>query len=525
MLFRGFIPWLMLIISLAASAADVEQVFRYNTGGEAPTLDPQLIEDIIGYDIARNLFEGLLVQRADGTLAPGVAERWSSNPSQDHYTFYLRKNARWSNGETVTAHDFVYAWRRSVDPALASPQIAYMETMAVKHARDIRLGKKPLQSLGVKAIDDHTLEVELDRPLPYFPNMVVFSVAMPVPHKVIKKYGNEWTRPGKLVGNGAYVLSDHQLNERMELKRNTYYWNDNKTHIDSMIALVINDDAQAFNRYLAGELDIVNVPSGQFKRLKNQYPDQVFTTPRLCSYYFSINVDRPPFNDVRIRQALSYAVDRDIITEHVTGSGQIPAYTFTPDATANFTPPEVAYATLSQSERYRRAKDSLQAAGYNENNPLKLTLLYNTSEGHKKIAIAISQMWKQQLGVEVTLENQEWKTFLTTRDQGDFQIARAGWCGGYNEASSFLNLMRSDSEFNDSNYNNPSVDELLTQASQSRHPYPFYRQVELILAKEFPVIPIYHYTSAILIKPYLKGWPVENVQNLWYARDLQIETQ
>lgn len=534
MLIRRLLTWLLLFATLVSTAGaaeqgstrsdqDQEQVFRFNIGGEPPTLDPQFIEDIIGYDIARNLFEGLLVQRADGTLAPGVAERWNSNPEHDRFTFYLRKNARWSNGEAVTAHDFVYAWRRSVDPDLASPQIAYMETMAVKNAAAIRQGNQPPSSLGVKAIDDHTFEVELERSLPYFPNMVVFSVTMPVPQKLIKKYGNAWTKAGNLVGNGAYVLVEHQLNERMELVRNPYYWNDRQTHVDKLVARVINDDTQAFNRYLAGELDITNVPVGQLKRLLNEFPDETFITPRLCSYYLNINVERKPFDDDRVRRALAYAVDRDIITRHVTGSGQIPAFTFTPEATANFSVPDVSYAALSQAERYRQAKELLDSAGFGQNNPLKLTILYNTSEGHKKIAIAISQMWKQHLGVEVTLENQEWKTFLTTRDQGDFEIARAGWCGGYNEASAFLNLMRSDSEFNDSNYANPKVDLLLKQASLSKAPYAYYLEVERILAEEFPVIPIYHYTSAILVKPYLKGWPINNVQNLWYAKDLSLK--
>ncbi len=500
-----------------------EQVFTYNMGAEPPSIDPQLVEDVTGSAIARDLFEGLLTQKADGTLAPGVATRWEVSDDKLTYTFYLRDNARWSNGDPVTAQDFVYAWRRAVDPKLASPYSGYMRLMSIDNAAEIIEGKKPVEDLGVKAIDDLTFQVRLKNPLPYFPTMVVHTTTMPAHRPTIEKYGDQWTKPGNMVSNGAYVLTEHVLNERLVRERNPNYWNNDNTLIDKVVALVINDENQAFNRYQAGELDMAEVvPTGQYKRLKQKMPDEVYSVPRLCSYYYALNVEKKPLDDVRVRKALAYAVNRDIITRNILQAGQIPAYTFTPGATANFEVPEVPFAKMTQKERDEQARKLLAEAGFDRNNPLEVTILYNTSDGHKKIAIAISQMWKRVLGVKARLENQEWKTFLNTRDLGDFQIARAAWCGDYNEASTFLELMMSNSEYNDSNYKNPEVDRLMEESRTLEDPNPNYQRVEEIIAEDFPIIPIYHYTNTFLLKPFVKGWPFDNVENNWYSRNLYI---
>ncbi len=524
--------FLSLLISVPAQAAKKhpvtgeeladEQVFTYNMGAEPPSIDPQLVEDVTGSAIARDLFEGLLTQKADGTLAPGVATRWEVSDDKKTYTFHLRDNARWSNGDPVTAQDFVYAWRRAVDPKLASPYSGYMRLMSIENAADIIEGKKPVEELGVKALDNLTFQVRLSNPLPYFPTMVVHTTTMPTHRATIEKYGDKWTRPGNMVSNGAYTLKEHVLNERLVRVRNPMYWNDKNTIIDKVVALVINDENQAFNRYQAGELDMAGVPTGQYKRLKKKMPDEVYSVPRLCSYYYALNVEKKPLDDVRVRKALAYAVNRDIITRNILQAGQIPAYTFTPGSTANFEVPQVPYAKMTQKERDAKARELLEQAGYGRDNPLEVTILYNTSEGHKKIAIAISQMWKRTLGVKTTLENQEWKTFLNTRDVGDFQIARAAWCGDYNEASTFLELMMSNSEYNDSNYKNPEVDRLMEESKTMDNPNPNYTRVEEIIAEDFPIIPIYHYTNTFLLKPYLKGWPFGNVENNWYSRNLYV---
>lgn len=499
-----------------------DQTFTYRVLDEHSSVDPQVVEDVSGSEIVRDLFEGLYNQDRYGKLVPGVATSYDVSDDKKVYTFHLRDNAKWSDGKPVTAGDFVYAWRRLADPELASPYQWFIEIMGVKNGGAVMSGDMPTDQLGVKAVDDHTLEVTLEQPLPYFVLTTTHASTFPAPRWVIEEHGAEWTKPGNIVGNGAYVLTEHVPNERSVRERNPMYWDNEHTIIDKVTALVINDENVAVTRFKAGELDRTEIPTGQYPRFKKEMPEATVVFPRLCSYYYTLNVsDKGPdyLKDVRVRQALSYAIDRDIIVEKVTQGGQIPAYTFTPGATAGFEVPRVDYATWSQAERNAKARALMEEAGYGDG--LDVKLIYNTSEGHKKIAIAISQMWKQTLGVNTTLENQEWKTFLQTRGNKDYEVARAGWCGDYNEASTFLDLVQSNSGYNDAGYSNPEVDQLLAQAKTMDDPQPNYTKVEEILAHDMPIIPIYHYTGNYLMNPELKpSWPVENVEQNWYSKDL-----
>ncbi len=497
-----------------------DQTFTYRMLDEFTSVDPQVVEDVSGSDVVRDLFEGLFNQDAEGNLIPGVALSYEVNDTKDVYTFKLRPEAKWSNGDPVTANDFVYAWRRLVDPELGSPYSWFGELMSIENAGAILAGEKPKEELGVRAIDDYTLEVKLSASLPYFPLMTTHASTFPVPQKVVEQFGADWTKPENIVSNGAYVLTEHIPNERSVRERNPMYWDNEHTVIDKVVALVINDDNVALTRYFAGELDKTDIPSGQYPKLSKEYPGEAITAPRLCSYYYIYNLrDNGPeaLKDVRVRQALSLAVNRDIIVDKVLAGGQFPAYTFTPAATAGFQVPNVPAASMTQDERNAKAKDLLTQAGYGGG--LDVKLIYNTSEGHKKIAVAISQMWKQTLGVNVELSNQEWKTFLQTRGNGDFEIARAGWCGDYNEASTFLDLLNSKSGYNDSKYNNPKVDALLAEAKTADDPQPLYTEIEQIIAEDAPIIPIYHYAVNMMLKPTLKGWPIQNVEQNWYSKD------
>lgn len=498
-----------------------DQTFTYRVLDEHSSVDPQVVEDVSGSEIVRDLFEGLMNQDADGNLEPGVALHFEANDAKDVYTFTLRKDAKWSNGDPVTAHDFVYAWQRAVNPELASPYSWFMELMSIENASAILAGEKPVSELGVSAIDDHTFQVRLTAALPYFPQMTTHATTFPVHRATVEAHGNDWTKPENIVSNGAYVLTEHLPNERSVRERNPMYWNNDKTIIDKVVALVINDENVAFTRYQAGELDRTEIPSGQYPRLSQEMPDEATVFPRLCSYYYTINLTdstNPALKDARVRQALSLAVDRDIITKNVTAAGQFPAYTFTPETTAGFNVPDVPAASMTQAERDAKAKELLAEAGYGDG--FDVNLIYNTSEGHKKIAIAISQMWKQKLGVNVELANQEWKTFLETRGNQDYEIARAGWCGDYNEASTFLDLVDTNSSYNDAKYSNPDVDAMLASAKTMDDASDIYTKVEEIIARDVPLIPIYHYTGAYMIDTDLKNWPVNNVEQNWYSRNL-----
>jgi oligopeptide transport system substrate-binding protein len=519
------------ILASPAFAADVpegvtlaeDQSFTYRTLDEFSSFDPQVVEDVDGSEVVRDLFEGLYNQNAAGETVPGVA--LSHEVSEDNltYTFTLRDDAKWSDGTPVTAGDFVYAWKRAVDPELASPYAWYMELMSIENGAEIIAGDMEPDALGVSAPDDTTLVVQLSQPLPYFTKMVSHATTFPAPQWVIEEHGSEWTRPENIVTNGAYVLTEHVPKERSVRSRNEMYWDNENTVLDRVTTLTIGDDAQGLTRWRAGEVDMTDIPAGQYPALAEEFPDEAYALPRLCNYYFSFNMASGPeaFQDVRVRQALSMAIDREVIVDRVLQGGQFPAFTFTPGATAGFEVPEVEMATMTQAERDARAKELLAEAGYGpEGEPLSFTYLYNTSEAHQQVAIVASQMWKQKLGVEVELENQEWKVFLETRGAQNYDMARGAWCGDYKEASTFLDLVTTESGYNDAKFSNARVDELMAEAKSSPDPQPLYTEVEQILAAEMPVIPVYHYSTNMMLSDTIKGWPVDNVEQSWYSKDL-----
>ena len=506
---------------LTGEALAEDQTFTYRLLDQFPTLDPQLNEDTSGYHVIRDLFEGLLSQDAAGNLVPGVATHYEASDGNTTYTFTLREDARWSNGDPVTAHDFVYAWRRAVDPATASPYGWYLELTEMVNAKAILAGEVEPAELGVQALDDHTLEVKLNTPLPYFPAMTTYATLFPAHRATIEAHGSDWTAPGNMVSNGAYTLGEVALNEYHTRVKNPLYWDAGNVIIEKVTGLVINDVNQALTRYRAGELDHLEpVPPGQYPALKEELPDQATSVPRLCSYYYAINhtdTANPALKDVRVRRALGMAIDREVIVDQVLKGGQWPAYNFTHRKTAGFVMPDIAYGSSSQAERDAQAVRLMSDAGVED---LKLRLIYNTSESHKQIATVVTQMWKQKLGVETELANFEWKTYLGIRSNQEFDLARSGWCGDYNEASTFLDLLTTTHGANDGKYSNGRVDELMRASKTAQNPNEMYGEVERILAEDMAIIPIYHYANTFLLSADIKGWPYENVENNWYSKNL-----
>ena len=500
-----------------------DQTFTYQTIDEHTSVDPQLVEDEGGAAIVRDLFEGLYNQDADGNLVPGVALSHTTNAEKTVYTFTLRNNAKWTDGKTVTAGDFEYAWKRLADPETASENQWFMGVMNLKNAVEVMAGEMPVSELGVKALNDTMLEVTLAGSTSYFPFTTTRSYTFPTPQWAIEVHGTDWVRPENIISNGAYVLTKHVPNETLVRERNPMYWNNAETIMEKVVIKIVNDENVALTRYLADEFDQAGVPTGQFLKMKEQYPDEVHSNPALCTYYYSLNMGEngpEALKDKRVRQALSYAIDRDSIVENFLKAGQVPAYTFTPEATAGFTAPKVAVAKLTQAERDAIAAELISEAGYGKDYPLKIEILYNTSEGHKQIASAISQMWKQKLGVEANLQNQEWTSFLTSKSEGNYEVGRAGWCGDYNEASTFLNLVGSAYGYNETKFTNTEVDQLLADSKTSDNPQPNYTRIEEIISNEVPLISIYHYTRSLFLQPSVKGWPMENVEGNWYSRTL-----
>ena len=506
---------------VTGEALSDDQTFTYRLLDQFPTLDPQLNQDVSGFHVIRDLFEGLLSQDSEGRLVPGVATGYTASDGNTTYTFTLRENARWSNGDPVTAHDFVYGWRRAVDPATASPYAWYLELTEMVNAGEILAGEKKPHELGVRAVDDRTLEVKLNTPLPYFPAMTTYATLFPAHRATIEAHGAQWTAPGNMVSNGAYVLDEVVLNEYHTRVRNPMYWGADTVIIEKVTGLVINDSNQALTRYRAGELDHLEpLPPGQYPALKAELTDQATSVPRLCSYYYAINhteSGNPALHDVRVRRALGLAIDRDVIVARVLKGGQWPAYNFTHFKTAGFEMPDIAYAGLDQAERDAEAKRLMAEAGAGD---LVLRLIYNTSESHKQIATVVTQMWKQKLGVTTELANFEWKTYLGIRRGQEFDVARSGWCGDYNEASTFLDLLTTTHGSNDGKYSNERVDELMRASKTADDPSGIYAEVERIVAEDMAIIPIYHYANTFLLSADIRGWPYDNVENNWYSKNL-----
>lgn len=492
---------------------------------EPASLDPAKAVGLPEIQVIRDLFEGLVNQNEKGQLEPGVATKWQSNDNRT-WTFTLRDDARWSDGTPVTAQDFVYSWQRLVDPKNTSPFAWFAALAGINNAQAIIDGKMPADKLGVTAVDARTLRVSLDKPVPYFPNLTANFSFYPVPKAVVEKFGNDWTKPGNLVGNGAYTLKDRIVNEKLVAVQNKNYWDNGKTVITQVTFIPINQESSATKRYLAGDIDITeSFPKNLYQKLLKDIPGQVYTPPQLGTYYYAFNTQKGPTADQRVRLALSMTIDRHIMADKVLGTGEKPAWRFTPDVTAGFKPDPSPFEEMSQDEANAQAKTLLQAAGYGPNKPLKLTLLYNTSENHQKIAIAVASMWKKNLGVDVKLQNQEWKTYIDSRNTGNFDVIRASWVGDYNEPSTFLSLLTSSHSGNISRFNSPEYDKILEQASQETTDAARnkdYNMAEKIIQEKAPIAPIYQYTNGRLIKPWLKGYPINNPEDVGYSRTMYI---
>ncbi|WP_281549328.1 peptide ABC transporter substrate-binding protein [Kluyvera cryocrescens] len=519
-------------LSSAAIAADVpagtvlakQQDLVRHIKDEPASLDPAKAVGLPEIQVIRDLFEGLVNQDANGNIIPGVATRWQTN-DQKIWTFTLRNDAKWSDGTPVTAQDFVYSWQRLVDPATTSPFAWFAALAGIANAQNIIDGKAKPDSLGVNAVDAHTLRVQLDKPLPWFVNLTANFSLYPV-NKTNVESDKNWTRPGKLVGNGAYVLADRVVNEKLVATPNKHYWDNAKTVIQKVTFVPINQESAATKRYLAGDIDITeSFPKNQYQKLLKELPGQVYTPAQLGTYYYAFNTQKGPTADARVRLALSMTIDRRIIAEKVLGTGEKPAWRLTPDVTAGFTPQPSAMEQSSQAELNAQAKTLLQAAGYGPNRPLKLTLLYNTSENHQKIAIAVASMWKKNLGVDVKLQNQEWKTYIDSRNTGNFDVIRASWVGDYNEPSTFLSLLTSTNTGNIARFNEPAYDKVIRQAAMENTATARnadYNEAEKILAEKAPIAPIYQYTNGRLIKPWLKGYPITNPEDVAYTHTMYL---
>lgn len=532
MKFRALL-WLVSLVSIASlNAATLppgtqlatQQIFRYNNHSDPGTLDPQKVEENTAAQIVLDLFEGLVWIDANGQVQPAQAQRREVLDGGERYVFHLRKGLQWSDGKPLTAQDFVLGWQRAVDPKTGSPFAGYLVQARVKNAAQIVEGHADIASLGIHATDDVTLEVLLEQPVPWFTTMLAWPTLFPVPHHVIEKYGDDWSKPEHIVFNGAFMLDKWVVNEKIVAHKNPHYRDAQHTVLKQVEYLALDNAATGYQRYRAGEVDLTWIPAQQIPAIEKALPGELRIIPRLNSEYYNFNTRLAPFDDVRVRRALYLTVDRELIARKVLGL-RTPAMTLTPPQVDGFTAPELAELQQPMSERVITAKALLKQAGFDETHPLRFELFYNKYDLHEKTAIALSSEWRKWLGADVTLRTMEWKTYLDTRREGDFMLSRQSWDATYNDASTFLNTLSSDSAENVGHWSNARYDALLRQAAQTTDVMArnaLYQQAEVIIHQQAPVIPIYYQPLIKLLKPWVGGFPLHNPQDYVYSKELYI---
>lgn len=520
----GSLVGLGMVLVLASGAALAETVLHRGTAGEPDTLDPHHASGVWENTIIGDMFLGLTTEAADGSVIPGAAESWTVSDDGTVYTFTLRDHT-WSDGTPVTAADFVLAFQRILNPEEAA-EYAYI-LYPIKNAEAINTAAlDDLGALGVRAVDDRTLEITLERPTSFFIEQLTHYTAFPIPGHALEAHGDDWVKPGNIVGNGAYTVVEWLPNTHVKAVKNENFYDAANVTIDTVYYYPTEERAAALKRFRAGELDVnYDFPSDQIDWLNQNLPGQARIFPYLGIYYYAINTRKAPFDNQALRQALSMAIDREAITDKVLRTGELPAYSFVPPGAGSYGEPAyVAWKDMPYEERLAQARELLADAGFGPDHPLALTLRYNTSENHKKIAIAVAAMWKQ-IGVQTGLFNAEVKVHYNDLQEGDFEVARAGWIADYNDPENFLTLLRTKTgRMNYGGYSNPDFDLLMEEADatvDAAARNELMRQAEALAMADLPVIPIYYYVSKNLVAPYVEGW-LDNTKDIHRTRWLSV---
>lgn len=576
--------------------------FAFSNSSEIKSVDPAVVSGQPEGRIIRALYEGLCDWDPETCLPiPGVAESWELSEDGKTYTFHLREDARWSNGEPVTAEDFRYSFRRFLHPATGAQYAA--EFWYVVGAKDFtsmnfepgqpveieldtappadkpgapgtilhgtlveveeqqkegedeaekvyvveidgrqrRFQKKPTvkgveaarwvlpdfdQTVGVRVVGDRTLEITLNDRTPYFVELMGFYPFFPVNRECIERHGDAWTKPENLVCNGPFTLEFRRLRDRIRLRKNPYYWDAENVACETIDALAVESYPTNLNLYMTGQVDwIPAVPPEIIPDLLEREDKDFAPSPFLATYYYVFNTEKPPFDDPRVRRALTMALERQEIVDTVTRAGQVPTMGLVPpiiSKSIDYTPPQ------GEPENVEKAKALLAEAGYpgGEGFP-RAAILYNTAETHEAIAEMIQHQWKRNLGIDVELTNQEWSAYLESREQGKFHVARAGWTGDYLDPVTFLNLCQSEDPNNHTRWKNADFDRLLAEAAQEADPakrFDLLEQAEQIVVDEMPVLPIYSYVDPNMVRPYVKGW-YRNLRDTHPLKSIRIDQE
>ncbi len=506
---RSFVLGTILSITLTAGAIDAgaQTVLRRGTATEPPTLDPNKAMAQSAAPMIDDMFLTLVDRNENVEFEPGAAESWTLSEDQITYTFKLREGLTWSDGVPVTAEDFDFSFRRFVDPKTRAVFASFL--YPIKNARAINRGELPVENMGVKALDDLTLEVTLERPMPFFINIIANSTLAPVPRHAIEEWGDGWTKPGRMVSNGAYVLAERVPQSYIKLEKNPLFHEADQIQIDEIYYYPWKDLSTSLKQFRAGELDVVlNFPPNQFDWIQENIPDALQIAPSLAIFYIAINITKPPFDDVRVRKALSMVIDRELIANQLLRTGVSPAHTYVNPNFTGYDALRMPYQDLTFEERQEQARALLAEAGFDESNPLTLTYTYDPQEENRKMAVALLGMWKA-IGVTVETDTLEFRQLINRFREGQFDIVRTAFFAAYDDPTSYLERFESGYVSNWVRYSNPAFDDLIAQSSvtldaDKRH--EIQAQAERIFMDDYPIIPIYFHVWRRLVQPYVKGW-------------------
>jgi oligopeptide transport system substrate-binding protein len=513
------------LAALLSSAAFAEVVYNRGSAADLETVDPHKTSTTYEAHVMRDLFEGLVMQDANANLIPGAAESWTVSDDGLVYTFKIRADAVWSNGDPVTAQDFVYSFGRLQDPATAAEYASML--YVVKNAETINKGEMKPEEIGAKAIDDKTLEITLNAPTPYFLEMLTHQASYPVHRGSIEKLGEEWLKPGNLVSNGAFTLAEFIPADHIKMVKNPKFHDAASVMIDVVNFIPTEDRSAAMKRFEAGEFDSYDdLPTEQLTDLKAKFGDQIRVGPYLGTYYYTMKWDKEPWSNVELRNAISMAIDRDFLAEKVWSNSMIPAYGMVPPGVDGYTSAQAEYATMDQLDREDKAKEILEKLGYSPANPLHMEIRFNTSENHKNTAVAIQEQLKP-LGVEITLLNTDTKTHYGFLEQkGDYDVARAGWIADYKDPETFLGISQAASGNNYSSYNSPKYEELMKKAAAAggnpEERMKILGEAEKVLVDELGNIPLLFYSYHNIVSSKLKGFE-DNVMDVHPSRFMSKE--
>ena len=497
-------------------------VLRRGNGGDPGTLDPALAEDVHAFNVLLDLYEGLVVQDADGALSPGAATAWEVSGDGTHYRFALRRDARWSNGQALVAQHFVDGVRHVVAQGSRSPNAFLLRP--IENFDAVSRGELPAERLGIAAPDDHTIEITLSLPAGYFPGVLAMPIAFP---RLMDKHGDPraFKQASYFVGNGPYLLDEWQVGSHIRLRKNPTFHAAAEISIDSVEYFAVEDPNTEYNLYRTGELDITStIPPAAFSTVSLEHPDDVRVSPALALYYLAYDLSESPMNDLAARKALSLAIDRDRLAQ-LLGRGEQAAYNLVPPGVTGHDPAEYEWKSLATGDRENAARHAYAEAGYDNETTMTVKLTYDAGDVHEKVALIVSSMWQEVLGANVELEKLEWKIYLDTRAQrANWQIMRFAWFGDYDDPSTFTDIFKSDSLQNLPGYRNIAYDEILGQANARNDPVNRRRLMstaERMLLDDYPILPLYFYVNKHLVNPRVQGY-LPNVLDRHATRTLTL---